>query len=234
MIWIILLLLTAFLWILAVYREDKRPEPIFYVAAAFVMGALTILPSLSIEGWALTCPFLAQYQKSVYARMALFFMFVGPVEEVLKFLPIWLLYYPRKFFDEPADGIIYSAACAIGFATAENLHFLRNGAEPLEMLCRTPGGPFIHILFASYWGVTLGWATRLPQRRARRQLIEAGLVWASFMHGAFDTFTYSAGNELSVTHARMGMFLVIGISFLALRWHLRRMQAAAPALIPAT
>jgi len=227
MIWTILFFLSAFLWIWAVYREDKRPEPIFYVAVAFVLGGLTIVPSLFIEGLALKCPFLAQYQKSVYPRAALFFTVVGPVEEILKFLPIWLLFYPRKFFNKPMDGIIYSAATAIGFATAENLYFLRNGAEPLEMLCRTPGGPFVHILFASYWGVTLGWATRLPEQRTRRRLIEAGLVWAAFMHGAFDMFTYSAGLELTVVHARMGMFFVIGVSFLELRWHMRRMQPSS-------
>ncbi len=224
MIWTAIAVLFAFLWVFAFYREDRRREPLVYVALAFGFGMLAMGGASLLEAWVLTCPFLGQYEERLIPRVTLFVGMIGPIEEVCKFLPIWLLFYPRRFFDEAEDGLIYGAAVATGFAFAENLKFFHDGTWPVEiMLYRSPGGPFVHILFAAYWGTALGWATLEAARRDRRNIILAGLARAALMHGLFNLVTYSA-KELTVQGVRGGMLGILIFSFLAIRWHLYRMK----------
>jgi RsiW-degrading membrane proteinase PrsW (M82 family) len=228
MIWLTIVIVFAILWVWAFYRADKRPEPVLLVLLAFACGAFALFPASAIEAAALRWDFLDAYDTSIRSRAALFLGVVGPVEEIVKFLPVWLFLFGRQSFDEPVDGIIYSAAAATGFATAENLKFMYSREwAPEIMLYRGPGGPFLHILFAGYWGITLGMAKGVTDRVGRRHLIEAGLVWAALMHGVFNLMTYSAGKELSVEHARIAMAILLVGSFLSLRWHMNRAQSVS-------
>ena len=54
-------------------------------------------------------------------------LLVGPVvEEILKFLIILLYCSKLDDFDEPMDGLVYGATAALGFAMAENFHYVYN------------------------------------------------------------------------------------------------------------
>lgn len=224
MVWLTAAILFAVAWIAAVYVEDRRREPMLLVALAFGFGALGTLGAAQIEGYALRWSFLDHYETSRLARAVFFLGVVGPVEEFSKLILVWLFIYPLRWFDEPVDGIIYSSAAAIGFATAENLRFWQSGVFPTDiMFYRTPGGPFVHILFSAYWGILMGWSTTLATRTGRVRYVLEGLAWAALAHGLFDILTYSS-QELGIRRMQGLMFILLGVSFLVLRWNMRRMQ----------
>lgn len=72
--------------------------------------------------------------------MLLSFLVVAIIEESLKFLPLAFSIYPRKFFNEHTDGIIYFALAGLGFGLPENiLYTLQYGSKAgLGRLIMTP------------------------------------------------------------------------------------------------
>ncbi|MCJ7525085.1 MAG: PrsW family intramembrane metalloprotease [Candidatus Aminicenantes bacterium] len=79
---------------------------------------------------------------------------VGLVEEVFKFLP-FLIIMRFSDFDDELDGIFYASACALGFASYENVHYLP-GLAGFALLGRAFASPLSHSVFASVWGHLIG------------------------------------------------------------------------------
>ncbi|MFH0825481.1 MAG: PrsW family glutamic-type intramembrane protease, partial [Pseudomonadota bacterium] len=95
------------------YKKDRiEPEPLFMIRNCFVMGMIAVIPAMILE-WPFT-------------GMGVFLVcIVGPVvEEVVKFTTVRLTVYKHAEFDEPLDGVVYSASTALGFASLENLFYL--------------------------------------------------------------------------------------------------------------
>ena len=49
------------------------------------------------------------------------FIVAGFTEELFKFLVVRTTIYKSPYFDEPIDGLVYSSAAALGFASLENI-----------------------------------------------------------------------------------------------------------------
>ncbi len=114
-------------------------------------------------------------------------MVVGLVEEIFKFLP-FLAVMRFSDFNEEADGIFYATACALGFASYENVHYLP-GLAGFALYGRAIASPLSHSIFAAIWGHRVGVAyirgTRLWPA------IFKGVGLAALLHGLFDFFTLS-------------------------------------------
>lgn len=109
-------LVPTALWVLFYYLIDRKdPEPIFMIIAAFIAGIICKLifhdfigkVLFDIEAWninATAIPFLfAIFVRGLLPALSIFF--------VLRYL-----IYPSKYFNEPVDGMIYSAVLGIGYA----------------------------------------------------------------------------------------------------------------------
>ena len=48
-------------------------------------------------------------------------------EELFKFLALMFVAFPRKNFNEPFDGIVYSVMIGLGFASFENIMYVFEG-----------------------------------------------------------------------------------------------------------
>ncbi len=115
--------------------------------------------------------------KLLYAIFA-----VGLVEEVSKLLVcVWVLRRRGIHARAPVDGVLYSAATALGFATIENWYAMLAQGAPVWSRAITQ--PFNHVLFSALWGVALG-ASIGPQ--GPRGLVSLGLVLAISYHGLYD------------------------------------------------
>jgi RsiW-degrading membrane proteinase PrsW (M82 family) len=108
---------------------------------------------------------------------------IGPVEELAKFLMVWLLVYRRSEFERPLDGLVYSTASALGFATIENWYYMVENETFLWTRAVTL--PFNHVLFSSFWGVGLSYG-RFGVGAQRRQMVAVGLVLSIVYHGLYD------------------------------------------------
>src|SRR5947209_16274672 len=109
----ILSLLPCLLWLFYFWRQDRYdPEPFQNVALTFLLGMLSTIFALVANtiGGAIFQFILGQ---NVFTDILTFFLIVGPVEEGCKFLAVYGYAYHRPEFDEPVDGVVYSATSAL-------------------------------------------------------------------------------------------------------------------------
>ena len=135
--------------------------------------------------------------------------------------------YDRVEFDEPVDGIVYAAATALGFATAENALYLFKaygmGTETVATLgtirafLSVPG----HALWSAMWGYALGFAKFSDAKRGG-ELIVKGLILAAVLHGTFNLVCLS-GPLFAV-----GMLIVVPIFWSIANRRIREAIAASP------
>lgn len=152
--------------------------------ATFLLGALTILPTLLFEGLgSLIIPEPGE-GSSLTDILAYYFITIALVEESMKFLAVRVKAYRSREFNEVMDGIVYSCAAALGFATVENiLYVTQKGFEVgvLRAVLSVPG----HALDSSIFGFFLGLAKF--RERGRSGLALSGLTLATILHGVWDS-----------------------------------------------
>lgn len=178
-------------WLWFFYKRDRlEPEPRIFVILVFLLGMLSAVPAFVLE---------LPFQGFTFLSLVI----VAPVvEEVLKFLSVRFTIYMHDEFDEPMDGIVYGAAAALGFASAENPLYLINtymsaGGEAaaafsvqvwgevgkvfvIRALLAVPG----HALWSSMWGFALGRAKFMGKAKwPKVKIIFIGLSLAILFHG---------------------------------------------------
>lgn len=168
--------------LLYVYLRDQyeRENPIT-VLRIFVWGTVAVLPAIQLEHW--LAPAARNLHSASTASLAVsVFLVIGPVEEICKFLVVWFGIFHSKEFNEPMDGLVYSTAAAMGFASVENflyLHYHGTEAAPVRALLAVPG----HLFFSGIWGYHLGLA---KFKLGEAGSIRGALVAAAFLHGVYD------------------------------------------------
>jgi Predicted membrane protein len=160
------------------YLKDKYvTEPIGMVARVFLYGVFLVFPVMVL-------------QRGLHlwigdSRAAAAFLVSGATEEFFKWFLLYYAVYKHREFDEPYDGIVYSAAVSLGFATLENVLYAWSlSADAATMLLRALLPVSAHALFAVMMGYYFG-AARFSRTRERAFLASALLV-PMFWHGLYD------------------------------------------------
>jgi RsiW-degrading membrane proteinase PrsW (M82 family) len=178
----------ALFWLWYFYHRDKyEPEPLSWILMIYLLGMAITIPVAFIEG--ITSLVLTEFVVAV--------MVAPVVEESAKFLVVRRTVYETQEFDEPVDGIVYSAAVGLGFATLENIIYVFSAMETsfvfavqtgiVRAFLSVPG----HVLFSIMWGDALGRAKFLPMNR-RSGVIAGGLLLAIVSHALFNLLLYDA------------------------------------------
>lgn len=190
--WILLALLPTVLVALGIYRSDRRREPPSLVVLTFVLGAVFSAASLWLEGRGSAWTGLDVRVSVVGEASALLFLFgvVAPLREAATVAACWPAFL-SEHFDEPYDGVVYSAAAALGFAASENAILLRAHPEGGIWLARAACALPAHLFFATLWGYALGRAKQGP----RRPGVTFPIAWigATLGHGLYIHFVYGRG-----------------------------------------
>jgi len=202
-------------WLWYFYQKDKyRPEPLRLVIRTFILGMAVVIPVALVESiFEVIYPSLES--KSIPALLALSFLIVGPVEEGAKFLAVRLTVYRSPYFDEEVDGMVYSTACALGFASLENLLYLIRFGWQVIMV-RATLSTLAHVVMSGMWGYALGRAKLHPERQTI--LVSQGLIAAMVIHGLFDF--------LLLTQSAFALLIIPMVVVLVLQLQ-RRMKLAA-------
>jgi RsiW-degrading membrane proteinase PrsW (M82 family) len=137
-----------------------------------------------------------------------FYLVVGPVEESVKLLSVWLYPYRDSRFDSVVDGAVYGAIAGLGFAAIENvLYITQNLQTPASVLIQTgigvvdgfaetieAGGQIAairglagpgHVVYSSFAGYYLGLAKFNPENAG--PIVAKGLLIAAFIHATYNT-----------------------------------------------
>jgi RsiW-degrading membrane proteinase PrsW (M82 family) len=200
------------LWYFSSRGRHKRPSRSL-LAITFVLGALATGPALGINLLGQSAV-NAIFKDTESAHLLVLLLVVGPVEETVKFLVVFGYAWRKQEFDEPLDGVIYSASAALGFAAAENLIYLAQH-DPTLVLMRGPLSNPGHALFSALWGLSLSRAKAKPNLlRARLPILASGLLAASVIHSLFDILLVAAARWsvyffVILIIAMIGLFIMV-------------------------
>jgi len=160
------------------YIKDKyEPEPRVLIIRVFTLGFLMAVPAAIIES------FVVSDGEGMFRLIIDYFLGIALVEELLKFSAFYFGAYRKSELNEPMDGIIYSVAAALGFATIENIAYVAMGGifvAAARAILAVPG----HALFGATIGYYSGLAKFDPKRE--RSLHAKGILLATIYHGLYN------------------------------------------------
>lgn len=202
---LILATLPGLLLSYAIFRADKyEREPLVPLLVCFALGAAITFPALEIEKWAFHR--LRPYERGFGVIVLTAFIAVAFNEEFFKYIVLRLFAFPRQFFNEPLDGIVYSVMIAMGFATMENISFAnRFGLE--TVLLRAFTAVPAHLVFGVVAGYYAGLAKFDPANR--RRLLWQGFGMAFLFHGVYDFLILQNWSDWLLVLATVSLYLCL-------------------------
>ncbi|WP_040951224.1 PrsW family glutamic-type intramembrane protease, partial [Gorillibacterium massiliense] len=107
------------------------------------------------------------------------------LEEAVKWMILYLFIFKHVEFDEPYDGIVYSVAVSLGFASMENVVYAIYSYSSFGQLIGRALLPVSgHALFGVVMGYYLGLAKFKP--RYKRMYMAVSILMPVLYHGIFD------------------------------------------------
>lgn len=200
------------LWLIYFLSRDRtNPEPPGLIMFTFVLGMIAFWVSSLLEQagfWLNAMLNLSDNPQSFWNMLSTNLFIIGPVEELCKWLPVFLFAYFRREFDEPLDGIIYCLASALGFAAVENIKYLESiGAHII--LIRGALTNLGHAFFAGISGYGLGRAKFATRHKTGFMI--GFLALASLAHGCYDIIVDLIDNDWLRILTLSGFIVVLGL-----------------------
>ena len=202
----------ALIWFFYFWRIDifdQEPVVIGMMAlfGGIVMGMITIPIGDLLH---LFNPFIL----SSTARGTLFYniVFVGLVEELIKFIPVLFIILFTRQVNEPVDLLIYGSITALGFATLENIMMISQYGVGI-MLARLLIATIMHMVSTAVF--CFGWVYARFIRPGKLLLFTVlGWVSAAIVHGLFNYFVLSGNLGLSALSLLVLVLSVWGYSLM--------------------
>ena len=197
---------------LFIYLKDKYyREPLIWLLIAFGVGCLSIGPAIFIERILENRVGLGISPN--FGSLAInTFLVVSLTEELCKFAILRIVFYRKRFFSEPINGIVYAVMLSLGFAFAESLIYLLGSPNVYATaIMRSFTAVPAHFIFAVFMGYYMGQAKFTYQAR-RTMLVLLGLGLAVFTHGFYDFFLLAWWMPASFQIISFG-FLFAGLVF---------------------
>lgn len=234
-----------------IYKKDRvEKEPFLLLALLFFAGAVMYFPSIWSENgliglwdkafasrieYSLTgVPTYASEGALIGHSLLRGFLGVAVVEELVKWLVLYLITFKNKNFGHLFDGIVYSVFVSLGFAAAENVRYaLMDGWDTFLMRSVTsvPG----HMMFGVLMGICYTmWHTYLLARLKEKILegegaitvkkpvksgmwLAASLVLPMLTHGFYSFVGYYASEAMTAIFYAFTLVL-FALCFVLLRW----------------
>lgn len=213
------------LFIYSFYKYGRAS--LWQLGLTFLFGMLATLPALRLQELTID-PRTHPWRHSIlyFARYA--FLVIAFSEEGCKFLVLRIYAYPRSWFRGPLDGIVYSVMIGMGFATVENIEYVRQfGLEAgvSRFFLAVPA----HASFAVLMGYPAGKAK--TDRSRSFWWLAQGLAVAVLFHGSFDFFLFLQQSSEAQKYLSTGMlsfgtfasfYIAVRLAMRAIRRHSNR------------
>ncbi|MGV3487659.1 MAG: glutamic-type intramembrane protease PrsW [Tuberibacillus sp.] len=185
--------------LLYIYLRDKyETEPIGVVIKSFIIGALLVLPVMVIQ-------FAFQAENVFQYPLVQSFILNGLLEEFFKWFVVIYTAYHHVAFTERYDGIVYTTAVSLGFATAENLFYIYAYGIHIA-LWRALLPVSSHGLFGIIMGYYIGYAKFAAKKKS---WLAFALIVTALLHGIYD--------ELMSIHSN---WIYLVLPFMIILWTL--------------
>lgn len=193
---------------------------------AFSLGVAAAWPA-----WWLECGLSPHEDPWRFNNLGAFLLFwiivAGAVEECCKFAVFHLGPARTRWFREEYDGILLGGAVALGFATIENLLYVRQFGLEVARLRAFTAVP-AHAMFGVIMGASLGMARcRARWKWSDMGLPLSGLALAIAAHGLYDALaSLGASASLAALVGFVAFMLALLTVSVRLGWHARRFSPA--------
>jgi protease PrsW len=192
-------LAPSFIWLAFYLRKDSHPEPNGMIIKIFLAGMLVTIPAIYAETF--FEGFLSSLQLSETVFLFIyFFLGIAFVEELLKFLVVYIGVLKSSVLDEPLDIMLYMVISALGFAAFENTLLLFRLIEiyPLSDIFLVNGIRFVqaillHALVSGLVGYFL--ARSVSHKKNRFLLFSVGFAIAVALHAMFNLYIFKVGDQ---------------------------------------
>ena len=149
------------------------------------------------------------------------FIVAGFTEEFSKFLVVRTTIYKSPYFDEPIDGLVYSSAAALGFASLENIEYL------IQLwLADGPGkgANYNNGACGIFSDVGLSPGYEKLKRKNSTIFLWLGLLGAMAGHGLFDFLAFQQNDSSRISLFFIGLIALFGGSIALFIFLMRRAQ----------
>lgn len=188
-------ILPPLIWLWFWLKEDsKHPEPKRLISLAFLSGMLAIAPVIYLETWVYGNTDAGNLRYIIWAA----------IEEILKFLSVYIFVLRRKEVDEPIDYAIYLITAALGFAALENMLFLwmpvSQGLLVPSLITgnlRFVGSTLLHVAASAIIGIAMGFGF-YKQRKYKISYLTAGILLSITLHSFFNLSIINTDNSNSL------------------------------------
>lgn len=167
--------------LLFIYRNDLyEPEPHKLLLKTFFIGFIITIPMVIIE----------LITVDIFKNILMYSIFgIALVEEGIKYLTLIYYNYPKKDFNEPYDGIIYSVVLTMGFALVENIIYVvgyDSGGDValLRMISSIP----LHATCGIVMGYFLGKSK--IENKNKKQNMSLAIIIPIIIHGFYNYFIF--------------------------------------------
>ena len=187
-----------------IYRADiTTREPLSLLLATLILAVL-------FAGFAaiINTAFVFLQLLPFFGLVLFFYLVVGPVEESVKLLAVWLYPYRDARFDSVVDGAVYGAVAGLGFAAIENVLYITQNLQTPAMVLATASANLLadftetlaaggeitairglagpgHVIYSAFAGYYLGLAKF--NRENAGPIVAKGLLIAAFIHATYNT-----------------------------------------------
>ena len=198
----------AIFYVWYIYKKDRwEPEPAHQILKIFCLGIVSIVPAGLLEWFFQSRVFQiesASMSQFLPLNLAICFLVIAPIEEFFKYSVVKTFIYPRHYFNEKVDGVVYMVAAAMGFSALENVMYILNVGMISDAYRATWVGIMrgilstpAHAIFSGFVGVYLGQAKFAPTKSKALWLTVLGLLIGIFLHGLYNALVF-AGYPLFV------------------------------------
>lgn len=177
------------LWFWLKQEDREEPEPFGLIVLSFFLGSLLVFLAIWLEK--LTLPLNLNPDTEIVVWAA--------IEEILKFLGIYLLIARNKNVDQPIDYAVYFITVALGFAAFENILYLLGPMSSGTSVgfftggLRFLGSTLLHAMSSAMIGSALGLSFFL--KRFRKTYLLIGVLLAITLHSVFNFFIMKVSGE---------------------------------------
>ena len=130
---LLLAFLPAILLAAFIYWKDAKKEPASWLAKAFGLGIAIALPILLVEIVMGELLFAGGGPTTLFGGIMKAFFEAALPEEAVKLLALWIFLRKNPYFDEHFDGIVYAVYIGLGFAAFENVLYVLNAEDWLNV-----------------------------------------------------------------------------------------------------
>ena len=178
-----------------IYNRDMDKEPKKLLVEIIALSVLISIPAALFE-----C-FIEDFfvmDNSYISYIIYFTVGVALVEEIAKFLPVYLLGIKSKSFDDIYDAIVYTSFSALGFATFENIFYVFGESGGVvtaifRMIFSVPGHIGYGIIMGYFIGLAYNAKSQGKMSKFRLNMFLCILIPTLF-HGMYDA-VLSLGSE---------------------------------------